>query len=231
MFTKATLSIVLVAVLTSLFVAPTCLPAQDEDKAPAVVDELAIQQGVVADKYARLEKLLYDMARIEQVSNPRRASLLMQALKQSKEKLTVVKLNAIVKQLNQEKLDLALENQRDAHKDMIALLQLLLSESRSDRNKKQQELIREYIKEVQRIKRLQSANQGRTEGGAPMGELAKDQGKIADRTDQLAKRIQENEEGGAQGEGKPTDEPKNAGDGKGKGKGKGKGEGEGKGKG
>jgi hypothetical protein len=159
------------------------------------VDQLAIQQGVVADKYAKLEKLLDDMARIEGLSNPRRAALLMQALRQSKENLTAVKLDACVKLLNQEQLNRALENQRDAHKDMQTLLELLLSENRSDRLKSEQDRIREYIREVERILRLQKSVQGRTEGGGEQGELAKDQNKVAERTGELARRIQENEEG------------------------------------
>ena len=71
---------------------------------PRSVDQLAVQQGVVADKYGKLEKLLEDMARIEAVSNPKRAALLMQVLKQSKENLTAAKLNSIVEQLSKEQL-------------------------------------------------------------------------------------------------------------------------------
>jgi hypothetical protein len=177
----------------------SALYAADEPKEPqpAKTDQLAIQQGVVADKYAKLEKLLDDMARIEGLSNPRRAALLMQALKQSKENLTTVKLDACVKLLNQQQLNRALENQRDAQKDMAALLELLLSENRSDRLKREQDRIREYIKEVERILRLQKSVQGRTEGGGEPKELAQDQNKVADRTGELAKRIQQNEEGGA----------------------------------
>jgi len=120
--------------------------AQAPDKPTArSVDQLAVQQGVVADKYAKLEKLLEDMARIEAVSNPKRAALLMQALKQSKENLTAAKLNSIIKLLSQEQLKRALENQQDVRKDFQGLLELLLSENRSDRLKSEQERVREYF--------------------------------------------------------------------------------------
>ncbi len=174
---------------------PVAAQPTDDRAGPSPTDRLAIQQGALADKYAKLEKLLDEMARIEAVSNPRRASLLLQALKQSKAELTAVKLNSSARLLNQQQLKQALDRQRDAYKDMQALLQLLLSENRSDRLKQEQERIREYIKEVERILRLQRSVQGRTEGGAEPRDLAQDQGKIANRTDQLAKRIQENEEG------------------------------------
>jgi len=242
------LSTAAIFALTGSFLAPAWLFGQRAGGEPSSVDQLAIQQGIVADKYAKLEKLLEDMARIEAVSNPRRAGLLMQALKQSKDNLTVVKLNSIVRLLNQEQLKRALDNQRDAREDMKALLEMLLSENRSNRLQREQERIREYIKEVERIIRLQKSVQGRTEGGAPAREMAKDQGKIADRTDQLAKTIQENEEGGddanakerseeegkegsrdkGQGEGKDQGESKDQEQGEGKEQGQGKKEGESK---
>jgi hypothetical protein len=152
-------------VLAIVCLTPVAVPcaksAEAQRKEPSAANQLAIQQGIVADKYAKLEKLLDDMARIEGVSNPRRAALLMQALKQSKDNLTAVKLNTIVQLLNQEQLKRALENQEDAKKDLAALLELLLSENRADRLKSEQERIREYIKEVDRILRLQKGVQGR----------------------------------------------------------------------
>ena len=177
--------------------------AQDQPP-PRSVDQLTVQQGVVADKYGKLEKLLEDMARIEAVSNPKRAALLMQVLKQSKENLTAAKLNSIVKLLSQEQLKRALENQQDVRKDLQGLLELLLSENRSDRLKSEQERVREYLKEVERILRLEKSVQGRTEGGVPTEEVAKDQAKVAERTGQLGKKIQENEESDASGGKKPS---------------------------
>jgi len=228
MNTNRWLSTIVVLAVAGLFLAPAGIVGQDAGGGPSSVDQLAIQQGIVADKYAKLEKLLEDMARIEAVSNPRRAGLLMQVLKQSKDNLTVVKLNSIARLLNQEQLKRALDNQRDAHVDMKALLELLLSENRSNRLLREQERIREYIKEVERIIRLQKSVQGRTEGGAPAAEMAKDQGKIADRTDQLAERIQENEEGGADANAKEGSQGESKEDSGDKGQGEGKNQGESK---
>ena len=97
---------------------------------------------------------------------------------------------------------------------MKALLELLLSENRSDRMKSEQDRIREYIKEVERILRLQKSVQGRTEGGGEPGEIAKDQGKVADRTGDLAKQIRDNEEGGTQQQGQSGTEGQPQGQGK-----------------
>ncbi|MCY2992689.1 MAG: hypothetical protein NTY19_33135 [Planctomycetota bacterium] len=191
--------ILLGCLLLGISVLPTLGVRAQDQSPPRSVDQLAVQQGVVADKYGKLEKLLEDMARIEAVSNPKRAALLMQVLKQSKENLTAAKLNSIVKLLSQEQLKRALENQQDVRKDLQGLLELLLSENRSDRLKSEQERIREYLKEVERILRLEKSVQGRTEGGVPTEEVAKDQAKVAERTGQLGKKIQENEESDASG--------------------------------
>lgn len=212
--------------------------------AAAGAKQLAIHQGAIADKYSKLEKLLEDMARIEAVNDPRRAALLMKALELSKENLTGVKLNKCVTSLeqfeakNKAEREGVLGLQREAQQDIKALLELLLSENRSNRLKREQDRVREYIKEVERILRLQKSVQGRTEGGSEQSELAKDQGKVAERTGELAKQIRENEEGGDQkqadgqsgsqaqgqqgrpGEGKPSEQPKAEGQDKGKDQGK-----------
>lgn len=174
-------------------------PADPPEASP--VEQLSVEQEALADKYERLEKLLDDMARIEAVTDPRRAALLMQALKQSKERLTAVKLDSVSRLLGQEQLNRALENQRDAQGDIKALLELLLSENRSDRLNREQQRIREYLKELERIIRLEKGVQGRTEGGADAAKLARDQAQIADRTGELADRIRQSEEGGEAGEG------------------------------
>jgi len=197
------------AVLVCLIWGPPA-PAADGPPGPEIkpsvaadVKQLVVHQGAIADKYSKLEKLFEDMARIEAVNDPRRAALLMKALELSKQNLTGVKLNRCATSLeqfearNKAEREGVLGLQREAHQEIKALLELLLSENRSDRLKREQDRIREYIKEVERILRLQKSVQGRTEGGAEPGELAKDQAKVADRTGELAKQIRENEEGGA----------------------------------
>ncbi len=178
---------------------------------PSPADQLTVQQRLLADKYVQMERLLDDMARVEAFTNPQRAALLMQALTQSKERLTAVKMNSVAELLSQEQLQRALENQREAHADLQALLELLSREDRPDRLKREQERIREYIREVERLIRLERSVQGRTEGGAELAELARDQAQIADRAGQLADRIRETEEDagrdgdGEAGDGQPGD--------------------------
>jgi hypothetical protein len=199
----------------------TPTPAQPADAGPTTGDELALDQGQVADKYKRLEELMMKMAELEGGSNPKRAALLTRAVEQSKERLTKTQLESIVKLLGQKQLKRAIDGQATVQTDLKALLELLMSEDRSDRLKSEQQRIREYIKEVERLIRLEKSVQGQTEGGGDQKKLAQEQGRIANQTGDLAKKIQENEEGkpadvqsGEQGqpnEGKPNEGKPNEG--------------------
>ena len=212
-----------------------------DDKKPAAANDLLAQeQSRLADKYRRLENLIFKMADFESTSNPRRAALLKQAYKQSKDRLTQAQLNGIVQFLSQKKFKLAIDGQQITEKDLKDLLELLLKENRSDRLKTEAQKYREYIKELKRLERLQRSVRGRTEGGGEAKKLAKNQQQIADRTGGLAKKLEQDaEQSAAQKEGgekdqsdspdKPAGEKKTK-DGKDKQKQNGKGAQKGKGK-
>ncbi len=177
--------------------------------APAVSDDLALEQERLTGKYARLEELLLKMSSLELASNPRRAALLLRAIEQSKEKLTKTQLESVVKLLGQKQLKRALDGQAVVQTDLKSLLDLLMSEDRSDRLKSEQQRIKEYIKEVERLIRLQKSLEGQTEGGADLERIAKEQDNVAGRTKDLAQKIRENEEGGQPkkpGDQKPGDQ-------------------------
>ncbi|ADB17891.1 hypothetical protein Psta_3227 [Pirellula staleyi DSM 6068] len=180
--------------------------AESTESSVSASDELALSQGQLADKYTRLEELLFKMASLEAATNPRRAALLTRAVEQSKERLTKTQLETIAKLLSQKQLKRAVDGQVAASTDLKALLELLLSEDRSDRLKSEQARIKEYIKEVERLLRLQKSLQGQTEGGATPDRLAKEQGEVAERTGDLAQKIKETEEGASPSEEKPGDE-------------------------
>jgi hypothetical protein len=164
--------------------------------APAVSDDLALEQERLAGKYARLEELLLKMSTLEGAQNPRRAALLLRAVEQSKERLTKTQLESVAKLLGQKQLKRAVDGQAQVQTDLKSLLDLLMSEDRSDRLKSEQQRIKEYIKEVERLIRLQKSLEGQTEGGADLQRIAKEQENVAGRVNDLSKKIQENEEGG-----------------------------------
>jgi septum formation topological specificity factor MinE len=174
----------------------------------SATDELTLEQSRVSDRYARLEELMFKMASLEEATNPKRAALLRRAIEQSKERLTKTELEAVVKLLSQKQLKRALDGQVAVQGDLKALLELLQSEDRADRLKSEQERIKEYIKEVDRLIRLQKSLQGQTEGGLDAKKLSDEQGKLATRTGDLAQKIKENEEGKpSEGENKKEEQP------------------------
>ena len=173
-----------------------------EEKPPATntsgssLETLVVAQGKVADRYTHLEQLLIRMAELEATSNPQRAALLKRAAQQSSERLTRQQLDTLIKLLTPPaQLKRAIDEQQQVVADLRSLLELLQSENRSDRLKSEQARVREYIKDVERLIRLQKGVQGRTEGGDDAPQLANDQLQVADRTGELAQRIRENEEG------------------------------------
>ncbi|MCO6456554.1 MAG: hypothetical protein J5I93_14750 [Pirellulaceae bacterium] len=198
---------------------------------PAESGQLVSKQGQVAEKYARLEELIFKMADFEATSNPRRSALLKQAYKQSKDRLTKTQLEQVVKLLTDQKLKQAIDGQKQAETDMNSLLELLLSENRADRLKRDQDRIKEYIKEIERLQRLQKSTRGRTEGGADPERVAEEQNKIADRTGDLADKLKELDGGEGQGgEGEPGGDAQGENQGQQEGDSKGKSEGDSKGK-
>src|SRR5437870_3942515 len=178
-------------VVGSLFIAVALVigpfpPAVAQDNpqpsGSASADELALDQSRVADKYAKLEQLMLKMAELESLTNPKRAQLLTRAVEQSKERLTKTQLDNLVKLLNQKQLKRAVDGQTTVHTDLKALLELLMSEDRSDRLKSEQQRLKEYIKEVERLIRLERSLQGQTEAGADNKRMAQEQGRIAEQT-------------------------------------------------
>ena len=102
-----------------------------------------------------------------------------------------------------------------AEKSLEDLLKLLQSEDRGERNKSEQERIKEYLKELERLIRIEAALKGQNEGGGDPKSIAEAQRKAAERTGALADKIKENEEAQAEtkepqpeDEKQPGDEPK-----------------------
>jgi hypothetical protein len=156
-------------------------------------DVLGNRQDQLAEKYQRLEMLILKMAEFNADTDPRRAALLKQALTRSKDRRIAPRMTEVAKLLESESWREAKTGQGEVRTDLAQLLELLLSENSADELKQEQERVKSYIKEVERILRQQRAVQGRTEGGDDPQRLAQDQGNIADRTGRLSGEIKENE--------------------------------------
>lgn len=175
---------------------------------PKPGDELTQRQERIASKYAKLEELMLRMAQLEAAQNPRRAALLTQAVELSKDKHTRLQLESIAALLGKRQLAKAIREQGDAGKSLEELLKLLQSEDRSEHLKTAQERIKEYMKEVDRMIRIQRSLQGQNEGGADAQRISQEQAKLADRAQDLAEKIRDNEEKSQDGQPSKAEEKK-----------------------
>jgi hypothetical protein len=160
---------------------------------PTESDELSLDQSHIADRFADVEQLILRMAELDQTGNPRRADLLKKAFSLGKERDILLQLESASRLLNQDKYKRAIDGQLQARADLKAVLELLLSENRSDRLKDEQARVREYIREIERLERMQRSVQARTEGGVDNQQTQSEQERVADRTRMLERQIDENE--------------------------------------
>jgi hypothetical protein len=209
MAARRLLLILLGLAATAAFWGPASLQAEPKAE-PDAADKLAQQEQRIADNYKHLEDVLLRMAELSAASDPRRAALLKKAVGQSKEQLIAVRLDRLVELLGKDQLSRALENQTDIDRDLRALLELLMSENRAKRIQSEKARIREYLRQINELIKQEKDIEGRTAGGDDAKRLAGQQGKVADKTGELAKDIrksdQQKDEGeSAKGEGQQPD--------------------------
>ena len=164
-------------------------PPSLQEAAPSGTTDLALQQSKIAEKYRRIEELILRMAEFEAANNPKRAALLRDAYKQSKDNLTTSQLQSIVRLLNQDQLKRAVDEQTDVQTQLTRILELLITEDDGDRLKTEKARYREYIRDVERLLRQQRAIQGQNEGGADTERIAKEQDRLSNETGDLADKI------------------------------------------
>jgi hypothetical protein len=180
---------------------PAAAPASDETSesasapaaVPAATDELAINQARLADRYKRLEEILSQLAELSAASDPNRARILRQAIAQSREQDINVRFESIVKLLEDERLSAATNNQSELGKELDGLLELLLKADRDKELDSQRDRVREYLKEVARLIRMQRGVRARTKGGDNLKGLSDDQQRVCDATGKLGGTIKEKE--------------------------------------
>jgi hypothetical protein len=186
--------------------APSTAPAGKST--PAASDQLSVDQGRLADRFKRLEEVIGRLAELSASSDPRRAKLLREAIAQSREQDINTRFESIVKLLQDERLAVASTNQTELQKELDSLLALLLKADRDKELASQRERIRQYIKELDRLIRLQKGVRARTEGGDELRPLSEDQQRLATDTGKLNGDISKTEvdKRNASGEGPKSDE-------------------------
>jgi hypothetical protein len=173
--------------------------ADDVDKPePAAVNapDLDVKQTQVAEKFRELKAVLLRMAELTAASDPRRATLLRQAVAQANDRGVDGQLESLIELLKQEQLSKAVKGQGEVKQDLDAILELLLSEDHGRRVQSEKERIRNYIKELNKLIKEQGILKAETsDTRASEKKLAEDQNKLSDKTGKLARKIDETEGG------------------------------------
>ncbi len=163
--------------------------ASAQQPADPGTSNLPQRQTSVAQRYGKLEELLLRLADVEADENPERAALLRRAARQSREKFTLDKLQGATEALQSEQYQNAVQRQAEASEGIEALLTLLLSEDRSKRIRDEKQHVAEMIKDLKRIERAQRSTRARTENGAELSDVEKEQQSITERAAELNKEL------------------------------------------
>lgn len=202
------LTLVLLGGGTALYAQPSADSPSDAKPAETnVADDpaarLVLEQEQLSDRFKRLEEVMLRLAELTAPNDPRRAELLLKAVRQGKEELLGLKFARIVELLQKDRLKGAADQQDELAKGLNQLLDLLLSEDREKRVKSEQARIKEYLKRINNLIKSEKAVQGQTEQGGNAKRLADQQEKIADKTGELADDIDRDEQAD-RGDGEPS---------------------------
>ncbi|HUG90821.1 MAG TPA: hypothetical protein VML55_08315 [Planctomycetaceae bacterium] len=197
--------------------APAAVPAgaAAAGEQPAVDPDAPVNesQEVLAARYKRFERLLLQVSEYLRKSDPDKADLLVRAVRLSKETQISGQFDSIVNLLRNDQLGDAVQRQDELVTHLQALLYLLQSESILERNQREQERIKDLLKDLgvligkQRDVRAGTERRGDADRLAGRQDNVKgDARKLADKIDgQDAQRARD----GQPGTGQPQDgEPK-----------------------
>ena len=151
------------------------------------------QQKLLGD-YKLLEEKLFTLYQYEKSKNPTRSKLLEKAYQKSQQASTIQRLEQATGFITAAKLKQAEIEQAQTLEDFNNLLALLQSEDRGKRIRDELERYQEYLKEVERLLRIQKGLRGQTEGGGDEQKIAQSESQAADRARKLAQEIKRNEE-------------------------------------
>ncbi len=196
-------------VAANIILGQFCFAAAQESSGQSV-DEAALilaEQSALAGQYRLLEEKLFSLYEYERDSNPMRSGLLKRAYLQSQEQMTAGQLDVVAELISGGDLKQAEAKQAKVLTDLNALLKLLESEDRGKRVRDDIRRNQVYLKEVERILRIQRGIRTQAEADGDAKRLEESQEKTADRTGSLAGEIEDEERDESEsGEGAESDE-------------------------
>jgi hypothetical protein len=214
---------------------------KDEKPASAIKEEARDNQQVLERRFKDFEQSLLRLAqRLEKSSKPedrQRADTLKKAIALTSEQGVDLKFKTLIEILQKPSTSLSLTEIKQAMdqnkmlaEDIRAILALLMADNRDDQLKNEIKRLMELIKMLEKNIRDQKIARAKVEGNKlDKEELGKEQKKVSDDTQKIAKALDKDGDGkGDKGKGEPKDgkgegkgEPKDGKDGKGGGQGQG----------
>ena len=175
------------------------LPAQETGEPELVVP----RQTELANQFLSLERRLLERAEWESSGNPQRAALLKQAFAKARQLQLGDRLRGTAEALDGGEYGKAIDQQRLLHRDFQTLLDLLLSEGHDERQREKKNRVESYLREVERLLRMQRSVEGQTEAASELLPLADTEAQLAERTSDLIEQMRD-EEGPSHGSAPPT---------------------------
>ena len=159
---------------------------------------LSQRQSGLAQRYQKLEELLLRLADVEAAENPERSALLRRAARQSRDKFVLERLRTASEALRTQEFQKAVDNQKAAETELASLLRLLMSEDRSKRIRDEKERLSKLIKDLKRNLNNQRSARARTENGADIDKVTKEQQQVTRRSEELRSRLSDENDADAE---------------------------------
>jgi hypothetical protein len=179
--------------------------SKSDSNAAGADDDLAADQARLAEQYRLLEEKLLALSQFEESQNPERARLLQQAFVQSKQTGTLTQLNEAARQLGEDRLREAHQNQKQAVIQLEALLELLQAGDSSSQVADALRRHEEYHQEISRLLNIQRSLRARVETSSDDERTPSAQESLADQTAELAEEIEQNQVAGDESVPPPAD--------------------------
>ncbi len=169
--------------------------AGDSDVEEAEKD-LRLRQSEIATRYSRFEKTLLHLAEELRKSDPQRADLVLQALRKSKEYHVSRQMEEIKHLLTEDRekgaeiqFGEAIDRQEELVNHLKSILDLLQSEDRRTELEREQERIKNILKDVNRLVAREKDVRAMNERGEPTEVVQRRQEEIAQETGELVRKI------------------------------------------
>jgi len=165
--------------------------AENPSQSAPSTDEnpLASRQEALSLRYQRFETTLLQLGEYLRKTDPDRAELLIRTLGKSKEGRVSDQFTELVTLLNRGQLGDAIDNQETLHQQMTLLLTLLQSEDRVGDLEQEQQRIQALIRDVDKLISKQTDARAATERSTPGQDASGQQQKVADQTQQIIGKI------------------------------------------